>query len=328
MTYLNLRILGAEVIQISVDSALPVALESSESGFMVLPLQAGLCGSGEQDQFTDLNRGDMLVFSGKRCGFLATTNDPVKPDKLAGSSYPGETLAGETLNRPIESGAPETNGINQLESASPVEHGALNDVLAIVLKIQLCEIMKGGLGDSLPDHVLLSPTVSRRTYITSIAEQIAQISDLAADISKAKVIRFTELLLFEALDLYLNIDSTKSRLIRGSKDLRIADAIRAVHENPEYNWTVSGLAGIANMSRSLFADKFKQTFGETPLTYVRQCRIHRAKIMLTESIAPLDQIADQCGYTSQSAFIKAFSTSIGYSPGRWRTMQKKQMSAT
>jgi len=133
--------------------------------------------------------------------------------------------------------------------------------------------------------------------------------------------------LIEVLDLYFNIDSTKSKLLRGNRDLRIGEAIRAVHKNPEYKWTVSGLAGVANMSRSLFANKFKETFGETPLNYVKQCRIDRAKILLTESVAPLEQIADQCGYTSQSAFIKAFSGSIGSSPGRWRTMQKNQSGA-
>ena len=324
MTYLNLRILGAEVFPVAVDAAQPIVVESQDCGFIVLPLRQGVLGSVKQDQLGRLNRGDLLVFTGKARGFLATTND------LADASYmPGSRSADGTgrhsigIDHEAIEFVPDTSRIKPLAEVCCADE-ALDNTLAIVLKIQLCEIMKGGMGDTLPEYLHLSPAENRQAYIASIGEQLAQISDSVADIRKAKIVRFTELLLIEALDLYVNIDSTKSRLIRGNKDLRIGEAIRAIHENPAYKWTVSGLAGVANMSRSLFANKFKETFGETPLNYVKQCRIDRAKVLLTESVAPLEQIADQCGYTSQSAFIKAFSTSIGYSPGRWRAMQKKQ----
>ncbi len=254
------------------------------------------------------------MFPGKRTGYLSTTLNP--PAELLNGA-PGSACADQ--RNPRGSSPDNVISVDQLTGTA----GAVIEQLqAVILKVQLCEIVKGGVGDFLPDCLLLTPPDSRRSYIISIGEQLAKIANHSEDINKAKVVRFTELLLIEALDLFLNQDSTTSRLMAGSKNPRIGEAIRAVHDNPEQNWTVSRLAAIANMSRSLFAIQFKEACGETPLRYVRQCRIHRAKLLLTESVAPLEQIADQCGYASQSAFIKAFSEAIGYSPGRWRNLQK------
>ena len=302
MTYLNLRILGAELIPVTSDMATSLVLNSDDCGFIVLAMQEGVSGSVDTGKVAQLGKGDVLVFSGKRAGYVSPAIDPADVDRVLCIDKSSDV-------------------------ATPVCNLPLENILAIVLKAQLCEIVKGRLGDSLPPYTLLTPSVSKSSYILSIGEQLAKISNDSSDINKAKVARFTELLLIEILDLFLSLDSAASRLLQGGKDLRISAAIKAVHAKPEFNWTVSGLAAIANMSRSLFASRFKETYGETPLNYVKQCRIHRAKILLTETIAPIDQIADQCGYNSQSAFIKAFSAAIGLSPGRWRSVQKNQLSA-
>lgn len=293
MTFLSLRIVGAQVVPVTGDFSGCVSLDCPDSGFVVLPLRDGLTGMVEHGSPEQLRRGDLLVFSGKYKGWLC----------------------GPDTSERVEDFARFADRVRANNAAS-------GQLRAVVLRIQLCEIVKGGFGDSLPGHLLLVPPEDRRSYIISIAEHLAGIADDGADREKAKVVRFTELLLIEVLDMFLNLDTTTSRLLRNSRNLRIGDAVKAVHQNPEYDWTVSRLASIASMSRSLFACRFKETYGETPLNYVRQCRIHRAKILLTESLAPLDHIAEQCGYASQSAFIKVFSAACGHSPGRWRSMQK------
>ena len=303
MTYLNLRILGAELIPVTNDIAKSLVLDSPDCGFIVLALGEGLSGSVNTGEMAPLSKGNLLVFSGKCAGYVSPTIDFSDADQLF-----------RCAENP--------------ECSPPGDKLSVDKMLGIVLKVPLCEIVKGGMGDSLPPYTLLTPVESQSSSILSIGEQLAKITDYSSDINQAKVARFTELLLIEILDLFLSYDTEASLLLKGSKDLRIGEAIKAVHAKPEFKWTVAGLAGIANMSRSLFANRFKEVYGETPLNYVKQCRIHQAKILLSESSAPLDQIADQCGYASQSAFIKAFSTAIGSSPGRWRTMRRNQLNAT
>ena len=43
-------------------------------------------------------------------------------------------------------------------------------------------------------------------------------------------------------------------------------AINAMHDDPAHAWTLQELAEMVRMSRSSFAQKFKETVGRRPLT--------------------------------------------------------------
>ena len=53
-------------------------------------------------------------------------------------------------------------------------------------------------------------------------------------------------------------------------------ALTAIHQDPRRNWTVPELAQQACLSRSAFADRFTQTLGEPPLTYLTRHRMRLA----------------------------------------------------
>lgn len=104
----------------------------------------------------------------------------------------------------------------------------------------------------------------------------------------------------------------------GKADPKISAAIAAIHRESHREWTVAALSATAAMSRSSFAVRFKQVVGQSPLEYVAQWRMDRAKQRLRESNLPLMDVAQEAGYASQAAFNKAFKRHLGESPGEYR----------
>lgn len=71
------------------------------------------------------------------------------------------------------------------------------------------------------------------------------------------------------------------------------------------------------MSRSIFALKFKQTVGTSPMEYLTQWRMLLAGDKLTSPEDPNYRIALSLSYQSESAFSKAFKKVMGCSPRRY-----------
>src|SRR5258708_25705845 len=89
-----------------------------------------------------------------------------------------------------------------------------------------------------------------------------------------------------------------------------------MHAEPSRTWTVVELAASVAMSRSAFAERFKELVGETPLDPLTQWRMVRAAgIMLSAKTKRFAEIASTVGYDSESSFGKAFPRVMGGSPG-------------
>jgi AraC-like DNA-binding protein len=97
-------------------------------------------------------------------------------------------------------------------------------------------------------------------------------------------------------------------------DKQMCVAITCMHDDPGHPWTVQELAGRVGMSRSIFALKFKETVGETPMEYLTRWRMLLAGDRLRNSNDSISIIALSLGYESESAFGKAFRRIMGCSP--------------
>jgi AraC-like DNA-binding protein len=97
-------------------------------------------------------------------------------------------------------------------------------------------------------------------------------------------------------------------------DKQMSAAITAMHDEPAQRWTLQKLAQIAGMSRSIFAQKFKDTVGEPPMEYLLRWRMALARDRLVNSRDSISVIALSLGYESESAFGKAFKRVMGCSP--------------
>ena len=106
------------------------------------------------------------------------------------------------------------------------------------------------------------------------------------------------------------------------KDRALSTALALIHRDPQHNWTVPDLAREACLSRSAFAERFTQTLGEPPLTYLTRHRMRLAARQLAHSALPVGKVAEQVGYASEAAFSQAFKREHGLSPSLWRQRQQ------
>lgn len=102
-------------------------------------------------------------------------------------------------------------------------------------------------------------------------------------------------------------------------DKRMAAAIAAMHADPAYRWSLQSLAKQAGMSRTVFATKFKQVVGVSPMDYLTRWRMLLAAERLKYSDASVTSIALSLGYESDSAFSTAFKRVMGCSPRSYAT---------
>jgi AraC-like DNA-binding protein len=100
-------------------------------------------------------------------------------------------------------------------------------------------------------------------------------------------------------------------------DKQMAAAISAMHGDIARPWTLQELAQRAGMSRSSFAQKFKETVGTSPMEHLTRWRMLRAGDRLANSGNPISVIARSLGYESESAFSTAFKRAMGCSPRQY-----------
>ena len=81
---------------------------------------------------------------------------------------------------------------------------------------------------------------------------------------------------------------------------------------------IDELAEQIPLSVSHFCRAFKETFGDTPHTYLIWLRLETAKEMMLATAEPLSQIALASGFSDQAHFSKQFRRLVGETPTAWR----------
>jgi AraC-like DNA-binding protein len=126
------------------------------------------------------------------------------------------------------------------------------------------------------------------------------------------------MMLVQALRLHL-ADGAKGSVgwLFALADQQMKIAITCMHDDPGHPWTLQKLAERVGMSRSIFALRFKETVGTTPMEYLTRWRMLLAGDRLKNSDDSLFAISSSLGYESESAFGKAFRRVMGCSPRQY-----------
>ena len=131
--------------------------------------------------------------------------------------------------------------------------------------------------------------------------------------------RMADILFIECLRRYVQgIPDDAQTWLRALLDPALSRALAALHRDPAQPWNVAALARQANLSRSAFAQRFRQCLGQTPMGYLAAHRLRQAAWQLRHSSAPVARIAEDAGYASSSAFTQAFVRRYGQSPRAYR----------
>jgi AraC-like DNA-binding protein len=158
-------------------------------------------------------------------------------------------------------------------------------------------------------------------------------AETSADLPGAPAIvdRLAEVLFIQAMRacIQATYPPGNPNWLRALSDKQIGEALKLMHAEPSRTWTVVELARSVAMSRSAFAERFKELVGETPLDHLTQWRMVRAAgIMLSAKTKRFAEIASAVGYDSESSFGKAFRRVMGESPGQYRREKRLELSST
>ncbi|MCQ4233711.1 AraC family transcriptional regulator [Pseudomonas stutzeri] len=133
----------------------------------------------------------------------------------------------------------------------------------------------------------------------------------------ALVERLLEVVMIQVLRQLMESGEVNGGLLSGLAHPRLRNALVAMHETPAKEWTLEELAGVAGMSRSVFATTFRETVGVTPGQYLQGWRVRLTQKALRRG-RPLKMIATEVGYGSEAALSRAFRAQTGLSPREWK----------
>lgn len=98
----------------------------------------------------------------------------------------------------------------------------------------------------------------------------------------------------------------------------VMDAIEYIRSNVGQTITLDDLASVANLSPYYFSHIFKRQTGFSPVEYVINTRIERAKTLLLTTNNSISEIAYAVGYASSGSLINLFVKRVGESPKQYR----------
>lgn len=129
---------------------------------------------------------------------------------------------------------------------------------------------------------------------------------------------FSETRLYMALMIhFIRRTAEQKNLLTGSTGHRpyISDVLQYVSENLGEPLRLEDVASRFDVGRTKLNEDLRRVTGMTFKQYLTSLRLVRAKEMLEEGVS-VAKTAMECGYSSESNFIRTYRCQMGYTPGR------------
>ena len=102
----------------------------------------------------------------------------------------------------------------------------------------------------------------------------------------------------------------------------VEQTIRLIEENyhnPDLN--VEKISAMLNVNRSILSRMFSASQKTTIVQYLSSCRLKKALYLIKQTDAPINQIAEMCGYSCHNSFTKVIRRHTGFPPAELRRME-------
>jgi AraC-like DNA-binding protein len=174
--------------------------------------------------------------------------------------------------------------------------------------------------------LMLGPIVVKRDEHPDLSRRLWRAVEMLEDeygddswIDRGLVIRrLAEIMLVNMMRRVFADRRGQEEAVREPAHNQIVQAINAFLHAPERPWTLAALAKVAGMSRTRFAEEFKLVTGQTPARIISRMRLTAVARRLAVDAVSVEAAADEAGYSSSAAFVRAFQREFGETPARWR----------
>ena len=112
------------------------------------------------------------------------------------------------------------------------------------------------------------------------------------------------------------------------KNIKISNSIMYyIYTHIDVNIDMDELSRNLDISKFYMHKLFKNTFGKNIYESIKSIRLQKAaSLLLTNKYSTISEVANLCGYSSHSSFIKAFRNKFDVSPKEWRNGAYKKYS--
>ena len=98
----------------------------------------------------------------------------------------------------------------------------------------------------------------------------------------------------------------------------VSDALKFIDENFSEPICLESISAAVYLSPAYFQRIFTEIMRKSPSRYLVEKRVSHARLLLTSSNIPMTEIAQKCGFSSQSYFNYVFKREVGVCPGKYR----------
>lgn len=175
----------------------------------------------------------------------------------------------------------------------------------------------GLLFDAMPPIIHIRDASNQATVLRWSLEQLALELKQGSPGGALMADHLAQIMLLQVLRLWL-ASGKHSGWLGALADTRLTRALGAMHAAPERRWRLAELAALAGMSRTTFAERFRDVVGQTPLDYLSRWRMRLAADRLHRSGDSVAAIGFSVGYESEAAFSTAFRRVMGRTPMQHR----------
>lgn len=98
-----------------------------------------------------------------------------------------------------------------------------------------------------------------------------------------------------------------------------------IEEHFAEEMTLDELADISSLNKYYLVNEFKRSFGFTPIDYLLHRRVEESKQHLIDGHLTMKEIADACGFHSQSYFNQVFKKKTDMTPSAFRRDHYKKV---
>ena len=97
------------------------------------------------------------------------------------------------------------------------------------------------------------------------------------------------------------------------------DIMYYIYTHIETHIDIQELSDTLRVSKFHMHRIFKEAFGKNIYESIKSIRLQKAaSLLLTNKYSTISDVANECGYSSQSSFIKVFKDRFGMTPKAWR----------